>query len=576
MRLLACVVAIASLQASLNPQSAIPNPQSVVVDVIAADASGRVVCNLKPSDFELREDGTAQAIDEVRFVQASADRPRLVAVFLDEYHVSADATARVRESVQGFIDRELQPSDLLVVMKPLDSILAIRLTTDRAEARAAVESFEGRRGDYAARNSYERNFMAGIPARIESARTQVTLSAINALAVHFSSFADQRKSLIVVSESVGRLERHRGLEYLPTAETIVRSAQRANVSIYAINPGGQPVDSDVLPALARDTTGESIVADLDRGLRRAIGDATGYYLLTYHVTWPDDGKFHAVQVSVKRSGTRLRARSGYFARSPDDVLRAALLAKANEPPAPLPIEPAAHVSTLIRPWFGMARGADGKTRVTFVWEATGRTTVERIRRQPFQLVLTALAPDNSVLFEGVVRPTGPGVIDESPVAASRAVFDAPPGRVRLRMSIQDAAAQTLDSDVRSISIRDMRSGVSIGTPEILRARNAREFRALENDAAVPVASREFSRTERLMIRFRAYGPVDAPIAVTARLLSRMGPMRDLPVTAAPGASSVNWIDVPLAGLAVGEYMIEVSATSGTGQAKDLIDFRVTT
>jgi hypothetical protein len=123
----------------------------------------------------------------------------------------------------------------------------------------------------------------------------------------------------------------------------------------------------------------------------------------------------------------------------------------------------------------------------------------------------------------------------------------------------------------------MRGGVSIGTPEVLRARNAREFRALENDAAVPVASREFSRTERLMIRFRAYGPVDAPVAVTARLLSRMGPMRNLPVTAASGASSsVNWIDVPLAGLAVGEYVIEVSATSGTGQAKDLIDFRVTT
>jgi hypothetical protein len=93
---------------------------------------------------------------------------------------------------------------------------------------------------------------------------------------------------------------------------------------------------------------------------------------------------------------------------------------------------------------------------------------------------------------------------------------------------------------------------------------------------VPVASREFSRTERLMIRFRAYGQVDAPVAVAARLLSRMGPMRELPVTAASGASSVNWIDVPLAGLAVGEYVIEVSATSGTGQAKDLIDFRVTT
>src|SRR4029453_18964353 len=105
------------------------------------------------------------------------------------------------------------------------------------------------------------------------------------------------------------------------------------------------------------------------------------------------------------------------------------------------------------------------------------------------------------------------------------------------------------SDVRSISVRDLRNGVVIGTPEILRARNAREFRALENDLAVPVASREFSRTERLMVRFRAYGPLGAPLSVSARLLSRMGPMRELPITGAADAAGVSLIDVPLAGLA---------------------------
>src|SRR5262249_21712967 len=151
-----------------------------------------------------------QPIENVRFVEPSDESPRLVAVFMDEYHVSAGASGRVRDALTRFIDEQLEPRDLVVVMKPLDSILSIQLTTDRAEARAAVEVFEGRRGDYTARNAYEQNFMAGVPGRIESARTQVALSAINALAVHFGSFLDRRKTLVVVSEGMGRVERRRG------------------------------------------------------------------------------------------------------------------------------------------------------------------------------------------------------------------------------------------------------------------------------------------------------------------------------------------------------------------------------
>lgn len=76
------------------------------------------------------------------------------------------------------------------------------------------------------------------------------------------------------------------------------------------------------------------------------------------------------------------------------------------------------------------------------------------------------------------------------------------------------------------------------------------------------------------MRFQVYGPGDAPAAVSARLLSRMGPMRDLAVTKTE--DGLHALDLPLAGLAVGEYVIEVSASSSAGQAKDVVDFRVTT
>jgi hypothetical protein len=141
------------------------------------------------------------------------------------------------------------------------------------------------------------------------------------------------------------------------------------------------------------------------------------------------------------------------------------------------------------------------------------------------------------------------------------------------MSIQDAAAEVLDQDVRELSIRDLKGDVAVSTPEILRARTAREFRTLDTDAAVPVSSREFSRTEQLLIRFRAYGPAGDPPAVSASLLDRSGRrMRALAFTAA--ASGGYAIDLPLAGFAPGDYSIEVKAVSGARESSERTALRV--
>jgi VWFA-related protein len=561
---------------ALAVSKAEPAGRLVRIDVSVVNARGQAVLDLKPGDFQLREEGATQAVDGVRLVRGE---PRLVAVFLDEYHVDASATSRVREAVARFVDQDLAPTDLLVVMKPLDSILTIHLTTDRAEAHRAIEAFEGRKGSYEPRNTYEREFMAGTPPRIEAARIQVALSAINALTLQLGSMGDRRKTLVVVTEEIGRAERRRAQD-LPTLETIVRSANRANVSVYPLDPGETPraaVDprSDLFQVLAGETDGRT-AADLAAGLKRAVADATDYYLITYRSSQPDDGKFRGVDVRVARKGVTLRARKGYFGASPDEALRAAILARMNEPKVPAPVEPAPHASTLIRPWFGMSRGDDGKTRVTFVWEPAARVPGERVRHTARRLVLTALAADGSVIFEGAVAPTGPAALDEPGTTPVRAVFDVAPGRLRLRMTIQDVAAQEIDRDVRELSIRDLRGGVAIGTPEVLRSRNAREFRTLDVAAAVPVVAREFSRTERLLIRFPAYGPSDAAPDVSAKLLGRMGhALRDLTVSRASTPGGENAIDLPLAGFAVGDYTIEVTAVSGSADAKDRLGFRVT-
>jgi hypothetical protein len=101
----------------------------------------------------------------------------------------------------------------------------------------------------------------------------------------------------------------------------------------------------------------------------------------------------------------------------------------------------------------------------------------------------------------------------------------------------------------------------------------------QNADAVPVASRTFSRTERLLIRVAAYGAGDTLPPVTAQLLNRRGiPMRQLRVVEGPLPEGTVQFDLPLASLAPDEYRVELATANATGprdEAKELIPFRVT-
>ena len=132
---------------------------------------------------------------------------------------------------------------------------------------------------------------------------------------------------------------------------------------------------DTLHVLANNTDGRAIVNrnDLAAGMKQIIRDSSGYYLLGYNSTQaPTDGKFHAIKVNVKRRGLDVRARKGYWAYTTEDVARAN--ATASKPEAPTAVTSA--LKDLAAPgrdrsahfWIGTARGENGATRVTFLWE----------------------------------------------------------------------------------------------------------------------------------------------------------------------------------------------------------------
>jgi hypothetical protein len=182
------------------------------------------------------------------------------------------------------------------------------------------------------------------------------------------------------------------------------NANRNNVAIYAVDPRGLPgfefdinenvglrTDSkyltstmDTLRTLAEQTDGRAIVNrnDIAVGMKQITRDSSAYYLIGYNSSQaPADGKFHEIKVRVKRPGIQVRARKGYWALNAEQTARALAPPKA---PAPKPVEAAITAATsrpsrasVVRTWIGTARGENGKTRVTFVWEPILRPPGER-------------------------------------------------------------------------------------------------------------------------------------------------------------------------------------------------------
>jgi VWFA-related protein len=342
------VAAALALSLSSQADSASTSTPVVQLDVAVHDARGRALEALTPESFRVGSEGDPFTLVSTRFVPAAAPRSaepvrtlstiederaaarrpgaRVIAFYLDEYHVSPEAAPAVRDSVGAFIRERTAPGDLLLVLKPLDSLLELRLTLDRTAALAAVGTFEGRRGDYAPRNRFEREMVAGDPVRIDGVRAQIAISAIQAMTTHLARLPDTRKALVVVGEGFTLPSPRRGGARLPTIDGVVRIANRHTVSIYAADPSplvGVPRTSaasngaavatgaaDPVRAMADETGGRLLPMGTGEALAPLSADMGGYYLLT--LSGPADGRFHAAAVRVTQAGAQVRTRRGFW------------------------------------------------------------------------------------------------------------------------------------------------------------------------------------------------------------------------------------------------------------------------
>ncbi len=570
-------------------------------------------------------------IEEV--MEASRDDVRLFAIFLDDYHVRLENSMRAREPIARFVEDQLEPRDMVGIMYPLWSISDVMLSRNRKSTAAAIRGFTGRKYDYTPRNEFEERYVHYVSTiEAERIRNQVSLSALKGLIIRLGGLREGRKAIILISEGFtnvlpaqvndpiatcnggmcGNAPRPRPdpiggqnpavqsrmdsqefflqSEMLSDIKLVFDLANRYNTAIYTVDPRGlAPFEFDLSTAgsaavsltkdqamlnstidtlriLADETDGRAIVNtnDLGKGLRQIVRDSSAYYLLGYTSQVSTDGKFHKINVRVKRPGLQVRARPGYMALSATEAERSLAPKKPGPPQAVTEALGTLAVNTrrsVIRSWTGMSPGADGKTKITFVWSPTPPAPGVR-RETPATVSLMAGGANADILFR------------KKAIAPGRIEFEVPPGEIELDISVEDAANEVIDRETRKIIVPGLGLGLTLSTPQVFRARTLPEFQKLAADPEpLPVIEREFRRTDRLLVRVGAQSAAGTPV-ISARLLNREGgEMSSLPVTAAVGGT-LSQIDVSLAAIPPGDYLIAVAAKEGAEQTAALIAIRI--
>jgi VWFA-related protein len=432
----------------------------VQVDAVVTDRDGNQVTDLDAADFEILENGRPQPITNFSYITTAAPtanatgtsatanatgtsakaspaaspatgraaapptlptaplRPeqvrRAVALVVDDLRMSAEGIASTRNALRKYVDEQLQPGDLVAIIRTSAGIGALQqFTSDRRQLHAAIE-----RVRLLTRSGARLGAFTSVDT-LESLETQVTAPAMEkpgeepeseteraqrkevdrgGLAEGLKEFRDTlftvgtigalnyvvrglkelpgRKAVVLFSDGISIFDSNsdsqdRNERVLGALRQLIDHASRASVVFYPIdtrglqpssptaadNTSGSPAapfdtgpggslsgvvgmrpdmigqqvlgqrsgemfeGQNGLNYLARETGGLALFNNnnLNRGIRRALEDISGYYLIGYRPEEstfdPGTGKrrYHTWTVKVKnRPNLRVRARGGFL------------------------------------------------------------------------------------------------------------------------------------------------------------------------------------------------------------------------------------------------------------------------
>ncbi|MGH9236854.1 MAG: VWA domain-containing protein [Vicinamibacterales bacterium] len=333
--------------------------------------------------------------------------------------------------------------------------------------------------------------------------------SLRTLTEFMANMRGRRKSIVYVTTGLGASV-YEALDYDGGIRSIaiedlhgaITAATRGNVSIYPMDPGGIVPGRDIteqavpdpdntvpeasltsigrmqdLRALAETTGGFAIIStnNYTDAYTRVVRENSSYYILGFSTTPQADGRFHAVEIRVKRPGLQVRSRGGYLAplrRRTPIITRASTLAPAVVEALQSPIGVA---GVPIRMFAAPYKGIDQLAKVAVAAEfgVEALNLVERSGRFTGNLAV-ALRPTSAEgkLLEGqrheMVLALKPETYEIARKRGVRVVTEIslPPGRYQLRVAggptVGAAGSVTYDLEIPSFTKEPLlMSGVAL-------------------------------------------------------------------------------------------------------------------
>lgn len=362
-------------------QTAQPNEEDVVkittnlvqVDAVILDKNGKLVTDLRPDEVQIFEDGHQQKITNFSLVNGEGTTPRpapsvakdktapplppaklrpedvrrTIALVVDDLGLSMQSTYYTRRALKKFVDEQMQPGDLVAIIRTSGGIGALQeFTADKRQLYAAIDRVKwylnGRSsvGAFAAMegnapsdgglqvdNPGNDDKMSSAGDDINQLREEIfsvgTLGAVGYVVQGMRELPG-RKSILLISDGFsiyGGDDPSRNYRILLALRWLIDQANRAAVVIYTMNAQGLQVTGVLTAAdstggmsssavermlsnranqtfqsqegmsfLAKETGGFAIRNnnDLSGGIRRVINDQNSYYLIGYR---PDESTF---------------------------------------------------------------------------------------------------------------------------------------------------------------------------------------------------------------------------------------------------------------------------------------------
>jgi VWFA-related protein len=683
--LLLCFLAAAAGHAQNSGASSSHQPtfkadvNLVEVHAVVTDARGEFVRGLTKDDFEIYESGrrqvptvfhlvdtpvaarattAAKAIDPD--VRATAPfEGRLFVIVLDDLHTSALRSQAVKDAARQFVERHVADGDLAAVIHTSGRNDAAQdLTPSRRLLLNAVAKFQGQKlpsitaerlavhlndrdlqragestsGDGGSGSSSPAASRADDPRDAERGmNAQRALGAVKNVAEWMADVPGRRKALVLFSEGIEYdiydvFNNRHATAIMDDARQAIAAAQRANVTVFAIDPRGltqlgdeaiaiQSLSDDPnvdygtsrgfgnellmaqesLISLADQTGGLAIVRsnDIAGGLTRVERDTSRYYVLGYLSDNGDaPGKFRKIEVKVKTPGLKVRARRGYVPADLKGTARAAGVKPGTSPALAAAISNPVPVSGVpFRVWAAPFKGAGKHASVAVAVEIDGPALRYRQEGDRFleDLELSIVAADHDGKIRGSdrhtlnlkLKPETHQIMSTGGGVRMLARIELPPARYQLRIGVHESNGGKIGSLPFDLEVPDFSkaefsmSGVALTGTVARRLFTAKPDAHLqEHLQSPPVAARAFPGFDTLKVLAEVYDrttPLAHDVDISVTVQPRDGGPQAFHATEtrrvdAGGRGRIAYTtELPLKGLKAGDYVLTVEARSRAGR-----------